>query len=51
MYGTHARMVLGLPAGSTIVVLVMLLLPLVTLVLYWIDHTRNDGYVSVLGRR
>ncbi|WP_275040530.1 hypothetical protein [Natronorubrum bangense] len=44
-------MLSGLPAGSTIALLLMLLVPVGTLALYWLDRTRNDGYVSVLGRR
>ena len=44
-------MVAGLPTGSAVAVLLMVLVPVVTFVLYWIDRTRNDGYVSVLGRR
>ena len=44
-------MVLGLPTGSAIAVLAMILVPIVTLILYWIDQTQADGYVSVLGRR
>lgn len=44
-------MVLGLTTGSAVAVLTMILLPLLTLVLYWIDRTQNNGYVSVLGRR
>ncbi|MDG5818173.1 hypothetical protein [Natronococcus sp. A-GB7] len=44
-------MVLDLPPGSTVAILLMVLLPVLTLVLYWIDLTTNDGYVSVLGRR
>lgn len=44
-------MVFDLPTGTAIGLLTMALLPLVTLVLYWIDRTQNDGYVSVLGRR
>lgn len=44
-------MALGLTTGSSVAVLAMILLPLLTLALYWLDRTRNDGYVSVLGRR
>ena len=44
-------MVLGLPTGSAIAVSAMVLVPIVTLVLYWIDRTRNDGYVSIGGVR
>lgn len=44
-------MVLGLSTGSAIAVLAMVFLPIVTFVLYWIDRTKNDGYVSVVGRR
>ena len=44
-------MLSGLPAGSTVAILLMLLVPVATLALYWIDRTRNDSYVSVLGRR
>lgn len=45
------RMVLELSTGSTVAILAMIVLPIVTLVLYWLDRTQNDGYVSVLGRR
>jgi hypothetical protein len=41
----------GLPTDTAIVLLAMILLPVATLVLYWIDLTTNDGYVSILGRR
>lgn len=44
-------MILELTTGSAIALLAMVLLPVLTFVLYWIDRTRNDGYVSVLGRR
>ncbi|WP_275039971.1 hypothetical protein [Natronorubrum sulfidifaciens] len=44
-------MLSGLPTGSALALVLMLLVPVITLVLYWIDHTQNDGYVSVLGRR
>lgn len=42
---------LGVPTGTAVALFVMVALPVATLVLYWIDRTRNDGYVSVLGRR
>lgn len=44
-------MVLDLPVGSTVAILLMVLLPVLTFVLYWIDLTTNDGYVSIVGRR
>lgn len=44
-------MIGGLPPGSAVAVLVMALLPVATLVLHLVDRARNDGYVSVLGRR
>ena len=44
-------MLLGVPTGTAIALFVMVALPIATLVLYSIDRTTNDGYVSVLGRR
>ncbi|WP_306058420.1 hypothetical protein [Natronococcus wangiae] len=42
---------LELSTGSTVAILAMIVLPVVTLALYWLDRSQNDGYVSVLGRR
>ena len=41
----------GLPTGSTVALSLMVLVPVATFVRYWIDRTRNDGYVSIVGRR
>lgn len=41
----------ALPLGSVVAVALMILVPLVTLGLHLIDRNRNDGYISILGRR
>ncbi|SFC45693.1 hypothetical protein SAMN05444422_108230 [Halobiforma haloterrestris] len=41
----------GLPVGTAVAILVMVVVPIVTYLLYRIDHQRGDGRVTVLGKR
>ncbi|SDJ34407.1 hypothetical protein SAMN04515672_0253 [Natronorubrum texcoconense] len=41
----------GLPIGTTLAVLVTMLMPVVAYLLYRIDAQRGDGRVTVFGKR
>lgn len=42
---------LGIPVGTTLAIVFMIVVPLVTYLLYRIDKSRGDGHVTVIGRR
>ena len=42
---------IGLPIGTAVAVGIMIIVPILTYILYRIDHQRGEGYVTVLGRR